>query len=154
MTLVSVKSTLSLLFWHKILIPILNFIVMKVFVCLNIQTHIKTVLTCLVKNIWKSHICRCAELGYLSELKILKCKWIKTECLSSFFCYMAHEESQFQKALSLHQSSYCLFIFDKYDLDRFIVLFPFIHSARCFTDFGCDSLRKLLRVDSVISVKK
>ena len=39
---------------------------MKVFVCLNIQAHIKTVQTCLVKNIWMSPIGRCAKLGYLS----------------------------------------------------------------------------------------
>ena len=37
---------------------------MKVFVYLNIQARIKTVKTCLVKNIWMSHIGRCTELGY------------------------------------------------------------------------------------------
>ena len=42
---------------------------MKVFVCLNIQAHIKTVETILAKIIWMSHIGRWAELGYLSELE-------------------------------------------------------------------------------------
>ena len=64
--LISVKSTFSLLFLHKILIP--NF---KCYcdegLCMSqhIGAH-ENSLNLLDEKFWMSHIGRCAELGYLS----------------------------------------------------------------------------------------
>ena len=73
---------------------------MKVFVCLNIQAHIKTVSTCLVKNIWMSHIGWCTELGYLSVGHISSNYHQHSKCTVLFVKHHYFHLSSFKKLLS------------------------------------------------------
>ena len=73
---------------------------MKVFVCLNIQAHLKAVLTCLVKNIWMSHIGWCTELDYLSVGHISSHYHQHSKCAVLFVKHHYFHLSSFKKLLS------------------------------------------------------